>query len=352
MVGRLSNRWSLMSETEKQRYIPALDGWRGMAILLVLAGHFGGDRYLAGLGSAGVDLFFVLSGRLMADILFVRNVPLGAFFFRWFSRVYPTLLIFVSVSAAVFSLTPLAPGVVGVLSALSFTVNYVITESGTFIPIFDHIWSLCVEEHSYVLLGLFALLLRGADSRFIGLLVLALGFAALAIGTLQYDVYEQNPFTVFWPTHVAAAPILISAAFALLFSQHRSPWALEWLVPLAFFCGLAMRLFADAAWMFFGLKTLLLAIAVCTIESAKHFSRILFEGDIIRQIGRMSFSIYLWQQPFYILARQGHLPQLPALALAVCFGLLSYYLIEQPTRTRLNAWLERGNRERAVLKMG
>ncbi|ENN85143.1 putative acetyltransferase [Rhizobium freirei PRF 81] len=341
-----------MSEAGRQPYIPALDGWRGLAILLVLMGHFGGDEHIPNLGSAGVDLFFVLSGRLMAEILFVRKMPLGTFLFRRFSRVYPALLTFVLVSAAIFSLTPLAPGVAGVLSALSFTTNYVIIESRTFIPIFDHIWSLCVEEHSYVLLGLFALLFRGASSRFIGPLILAFGLAALANGTLQYDIYGRDPFIVFWPTHVAAAPILISAAFLLLFSQYRSRQAMEWLVPLAFFCGLTMRLFADAAWLFFGLKTLLLAIAVCMIERARHFSRILFEQDIIRQIGRMSFSIYLWQQPFYILAQQRHLTQLPALVLAICFGLLSYHLVEQPTRTRLNAWLERGKHERSVLKMG
>src|ERR1700761_7320849 len=49
-----------------------LDNWRGWAILLVLIGHFfetDGDS----LGRLGVELFFVLSGRLMADLLFVKR---------------------------------------------------------------------------------------------------------------------------------------------------------------------------------------------------------------------------------------------------------------------------------------
>ena len=46
------------------------------------------------LGRFGVELFFVLSGRLMAEILFVQKMPLD-FFLRRFSRVYPALFVFV-----------------------------------------------------------------------------------------------------------------------------------------------------------------------------------------------------------------------------------------------------------------
>jgi len=81
-----------MSEIQRQFHIPALDGWRGLAILIVLTGHFGGYRVLPDLAPTGVNLFFVLSGRLMAEILFVRKTPLGPFFFHRFSRVYPGLL--------------------------------------------------------------------------------------------------------------------------------------------------------------------------------------------------------------------------------------------------------------------
>ena len=341
-----------MSEIQKQPHIPALDGWRGFAVLLVLMGHFGGDSYLPDLGSAGVDLFFVLSGRLMAEILFVRKIPIRLFFFRRFSRVYPALLTFVLVSAALLSQTRLAPGVTGVLSSLTFTLNYVIIESGTFVPVFDHVWSLCVEEHSYVLLAIVALLLRGAAIRLIGLTILALGLAALANGIMQYDIYGRNPFVVFWPTDVAAAPILISAAVFLLLGERLNRPEIRWIVPLALFSGLVARLFGDAAWLFFGAKTLLLAIAVCAIGDSTRFSRALFEGSIIRQIGRMSFSLYIWQQPFHIAVLLGLLPQPVALALAICCATVSFYLIEQPARARLNAWIEGGRRQGAATVPG
>lgn len=341
-----------MSGIQKQFHIPALDGWRGLAVVLVLVGHFGGDSYLPDLGSAGVDLFFILSGRLMAEILFVRKIPLRLFFFRRFSRVYPALLAFVLITAIVFWKTPLSPGVTGVLSALTFTLNYVIVESRTFIPVFDHIWSLCVEEHSYVLLAIVALLLRGTAVRLIGLVILGLGLAALANGIVQYDIYGRDPFLVLWPTDVAAAPILISAAVFLLLGERLNRPAMQWIVPLALFSGLAARLFGDAAWIFFGVKTLLLAIAVCTIGQPSRFSRALFEGSIIRQVGRMSFSLYMWQQPFHILVLQDLLWQAVALPLAVFCAFASYYLIEQPARARLNAWFERGGNQGAVTAPG
>ena len=76
--------------------IAYLDGWRGLAVLLVFVGHFittWGVNY----GRLGVELFFVLSGRLMAEILFERELDLGKFYWRRFSRVFPALLVFATV---------------------------------------------------------------------------------------------------------------------------------------------------------------------------------------------------------------------------------------------------------------
>src|SRR5215468_5050609 len=75
-------------------HVPYLDGWRGAAIGSLLVGHF---TPLPGIdfGRVGVELFFVLSGRLMADILFVRNFALPAFFRRRISRIWPALVLYV-----------------------------------------------------------------------------------------------------------------------------------------------------------------------------------------------------------------------------------------------------------------
>ncbi|NLR98434.1 acyltransferase [Rhizobium sp. P38BS-XIX] len=337
-----------MSNVEKNSHIPALDGWRGFAVMLVLIGHFGGDGYFPNLGSSGVDLFFVLSGRLMAEILFLRKMPLRRFFFRRFTRVYPALFVFVFVSGILLAPTSISPGAIGIFGALTFTLNYLIIESGTFVPTFDHIWSLCVEEQSYVLLVIMAVLLRGASIRVIGLSVLALGIAALANGIVQYDIYGRNPFVVFWPTDVATAPILISAAIFLLFGELLNQPRLTWIVPLGFFGGVILRVFGDSAWAFFGAKALLMSVAVCALGQSTRFSKALFEGPLIRQIGRMSFSLYIWQQPFHVAALGGVIAQPIALALAICCASISFYLVEQPARERLNAWFERDKVQSAI----
>ena len=79
-----------------------------MAVALVLAGHFGLDEVRPGVSVMGVDFFFVLSGRLMAEILFVQRAHLPTFFFKRFSRVYPGLLFFVVGAGLIFAATPTA----------------------------------------------------------------------------------------------------------------------------------------------------------------------------------------------------------------------------------------------------
>jgi Acyltransferase family len=104
---------------ERGGRIGYLDGWRGIAIVLVLLGHFA-PVDAANLGTLGVDFFFVLSGRLMAEILFIKRVSLPAFYLRRFSRVYPGLLAFVVLAALFFHSTPIHAGILAVLSALTF----------------------------------------------------------------------------------------------------------------------------------------------------------------------------------------------------------------------------------------
>src|SRR6185437_5220298 len=77
-----------------ERY-PYLDGWRGLAILLVLIAHYWHVRVPV-IGRMGVDLFFVLSGLLMSHILFEKRMPIAKFYRRRISRILPVFLLFVA----------------------------------------------------------------------------------------------------------------------------------------------------------------------------------------------------------------------------------------------------------------
>ena len=78
------------------RHIPYLDGWRGIAIIAVLYCHFGNRDY-ANIGAFGVMMFFVLSGFLMSQLLFVKRVAFVDFMLRRCSRILPTFWLFILV---------------------------------------------------------------------------------------------------------------------------------------------------------------------------------------------------------------------------------------------------------------
>jgi peptidoglycan/LPS O-acetylase OafA/YrhL len=67
------------------------DGWRGIAILLVLVAHFNH----APVGGIGVTIFFALSGVLMTRILFIQGTPLNVFYRRRAARILPAFWLYV-----------------------------------------------------------------------------------------------------------------------------------------------------------------------------------------------------------------------------------------------------------------
>lgn len=85
-------------------YLPYLDGWRGLAIFFLLAGHF---FPLPGInfGAVGVNLFFVLSGFLMARLLFVDAVPIPTFYRRRAARIFPAVACLLAIIVAVYLAT-------------------------------------------------------------------------------------------------------------------------------------------------------------------------------------------------------------------------------------------------------
>ena len=316
--------------------IGALDGWRGMALLLVLVGHF---APVAGynLGTLGVDCFFVLSGRLMAEILFVRQERLSLFFQRRFTRVYPALVVFVLLAAVLFSGTAIAVGPLAMATALSLTINYT-SIYFHMTGLYDHLWSLCVEEHAYIALGITAWLSRRWRLAAPLLIAVAAG-AALLNGIVQHDVLQHSYFQVFWRSDVQVA-VIFTAALCFLWLRRAPATALyAWLAPVLFGLALLCKANQTTALLFFGCGTPLLALAVCLLEPAPRWYQRLLNMMPLRQIGIWSYSLYLWQQPFYKLHEKGA-PLYWTLPAAIACGLASFYLAERPLRLWLNSTLQ------------
>jgi peptidoglycan/LPS O-acetylase OafA/YrhL len=152
-------------------HMPALDGVRGLAILLVLALHFVANTtptsatelrvfYVFAFGKFGVDLFFVLSGFLITGILIEAKGRRGyfrTFYMRRTLRIFP---LYYGVCAFLFFVAPLIRPLRGPDLELlvreqgwvwAYAVNIYTAIRGAFsLPYIDHLWSLAVEEHFYL----------------------------------------------------------------------------------------------------------------------------------------------------------------------------------------------------------
>ena len=141
--------------------IPTLDGWRGIAVLLVLVGHFSGRvntgelGWLTLIGLHGVAIFFVLSGFLITTILqrefeATGRVDLRRFYLRRFFRLMPCAWCYLLaiLGPPGLLMRTIVPGR-DLLSCVFFWRNYY--HDSAFADAFtSHFWSLAIEEQFYL----------------------------------------------------------------------------------------------------------------------------------------------------------------------------------------------------------
>lgn len=328
---------------ETGAHLDYLDGWRGIAVLFVIVGHFWIDDFWPGVSTFGVDLFFVLSGRLMSEILFVKRAELPTFFFRRFSRIYPALFAFVVITTLAFQGTEISHGPVAALLALTFTINYAMVYTHP-VALLDHLWSLCVEEHAYVLLAGVAFLSRRRLFP-VGALIVALGAAAMLNGIIRTELGASVLYT-HWRSDVSVAGIFIAGGLWLFLRNRQAPW---WVSPLALLVAVVAKGMPFHV-LSFGLSTAMLALSITTIDSAAPVFRKVLSAKVLTYAGLWSYSLYLWQQPFYKLYREGAAPTPLLILAAVLAALASFYLVEKPSRTALNRLFQ--NRMEKVVAAG
>ena len=312
------------------RRLAYLDGWRGVAILALLAGHFLGGRFFPA-GSLGVEIFFVLSGRLMAQILVVERFPLPDFFVRRFSRIYPAMFM--------LALTLLAFNVAGwagtttfadFLAACTFTMNYRVVLFDTYSDL-AHLWSVCVEEHCYVLLALICILTRRAW-KVTAIVAAVIAALAMANGFRLYVGGAGGVHEIYWRTDVRLASVFASFSLYLL-TRGACPWPTLSLVVCT---GIGALLFMAEVPLpvRFTVGTLLLAYGVNLLDQVHPWAKGLLSLPMLTRAGIWSYSIYLWQQPFYM-AKAEHGAAL-MLGAAIGISLVSFYFVETPARHWIN----------------
>lgn len=211
--------------------LPGLDTLRAAAIAWVLMTHYSGFvahqqvfGWLGEVGSAGVDLFFVLSGYLIGRQIalpIARGEPwsVGHFFARRLLRTLPNYLVVLGA----YLLFP-GPPIGGSAAAplwrfLTFTQNFGLAYGQTF----THSWSLCIEEQFYLVLPLAALAFA-RWRRFPALawaaigIGIALGMAARAIAFAHG--HDATDAAVYYATSCRFDELLPGVAIAVLESFH------------------------------------------------------------------------------------------------------------------------------------
>lgn len=356
----------MSSDSDQQRaedrYRPHLDGLRAVAVYLVVAFHAGSDRFVG--GYVGVDVFFVLSGFLVTQVLLrdldaVGSISFRRFYARRFRRLLPAAFVALVVTAVVFSAlaspVEVAEAEPGFRAAFLYVANWhFVAEAADYFgadieanPVL-HFWSLAVEEQFYllwplVLGGLFAVG-RRARSRQRDVVRFVVVVGALASVGWAWSLKDSDPNRAYYGTDARAYQLMAGALLAL------SPGAVARLRPhgriarVAGVFGLVALVGVATSWIHLDAiergiaTTVVTAGLLVSLEAADGGwgQRVLSRAPVV-YLGKISYGTYLWHWPvIVVMTRSFDLSPLSTVALttliATALASLSYQLMEHPIR--------------------
>jgi peptidoglycan/LPS O-acetylase OafA/YrhL len=340
-----------MKPANRSDRIPTLDGWRAVAIILVIVHHAGTgleglnekDYFATSLtrfGVNGVPIFFALSGLLITKLLLdefdrTGTISMSAFYARRAFRILPPLTAIVVAIAAL----GLYNSRLELAACLAFFRNYLAAASAGIYT--AHIWTLSIEEHFYLFWPCLLLLLLRRKSPFLATVLLAFGIGIWRSVDLHLHLIHRlfPALDTGWRTDYRLDGMLWGCAAAFILHRTGSLSILKRMYPAAAAC-VAIAAFCvllivpvplSSAWSS-------MAIALMLLGTVIHPDWILgkvLSLPLVQWFGRISYSLYLWQQIFLLPAWEPHrLPFVQKwpwnLAASLACATVSYYFIEKP----------------------
>jgi peptidoglycan/LPS O-acetylase OafA/YrhL len=334
------------------RYRPDIDGLRALAILPVLLFHYRVPGFSGGF--VGVDVFFVISGYLIAGLIYGEmrdgRFSILTFYERRVRRIFPALfalLIATSVAAwLILFPSDLARYARSLVYTAAFASNVGFwRELGYFDvgaeqkPLL-HLWSIAVEEQFYLLFPAILLLVSGRSwARALAVV------SAILVASFVFSLYavKHGPAFAFYMLPSRAWELMLGAVFAI--GRFRAPprAAREALAALGVALIAASVALYTKATPFPGVAALLpcmgTALVIYAGQSPNTVNAALGTRPLVF-IGLISYSLYLWHWPLFVFARDlwGHDPDAGETAglIAAAFALaaLSWRYVERPFRAR------------------
>ncbi|MGO8189635.1 acyltransferase family protein [Rhizobium leguminosarum] len=337
-------------------YRPEIDGLRAISVIAVILYHaeftVAGHTLLRG-GYIGVDVFFVISGFLISQILLTEIEATGRidflkFYARRARRILPALfaVVFATIPFAYYLLLPseLLDYANSIGSSLLFGSNiyFYFTaaqygEPNTLLKPFLHTWSLSVEEQFYIGFPLLLLFTRRyLKSRFLPCVLLVASFSfVLCVVTVRYDQQQAfySPFTRAW--ELLAGTLL--ACHEMRRGRTR-PRPLLAAAGVVLVLGSLILFRKDTVHP--GLLTVIPVIGTCLVLAfAGHQDAVgrLLASRPAALTGLVSYSLYLWHYPVFAFLRLTSLnlnngDKFLAIAATVLVAVVSFVVIEKPLR--------------------
>jgi peptidoglycan/LPS O-acetylase OafA/YrhL len=334
-------------------YRPDIDGLRAIAVVSVVLFHAGFTIFSG--GYVGVDIFFVISGYLIAQLI-ARDLRAGEFsvwhfYERRIRRIFPALFVMLAVCTLAcayiflpddfrrFGRNSVATALFS--SNIGFWLKTGYFDGETYDQPLIHTWSLAVEEQFYILFPLFLMSIWWLGPRSVRiLLATAAGISFLAtVMLMQYD-----PTAAFYLTPFRAWELLLGSLLALgVLPRLASRWQCE----VATGAGLLLIMTAVLSYSdvtsFPGTTALLPCIGAALVihggrESSCWTTRLISTRPFVG-VGLISYSLYLWHWPLIVLVGYLAIDELSSLqsaalvAASFLLALISWQYIELPART-------------------
>ncbi|MEZ0260977.1 MAG: acyltransferase family protein [Alphaproteobacteria bacterium] len=359
---RTPSRWHL-------QYVPALDGVRAIAVLLVILSHAGAPGVT---GNVGVDMFFVLSGFLITSLLLEEMDANGRinvlhFYVRRALRLYPALLLMLFLyGLSMYLLRHRLPagGLLEAAKDITFAALYLTDYAVAFGfqprgSLIAHTWSLAVEEHFY-LVWPWALIALNRACKGRSLLMALLGLFVAATAWRLLCLYFQPWENVYFRFDTRMAGLVLGSLLAACRARSIKITGIDVWLALS---GIACAILVVAT------PSMAMTTATTTVTEVFTFFLIykITDAETWRPVralghripvffGRLSYALYLSHFPITALLIRSDVPWWISLevtmALSVAFAWFSWNTVERVGRLKARDFRSTGPRGQSASESG